>query len=127
MADESRTSVSLSKAELQYLDALIALEEESRSGRRDEIVVFESPEALGIWVGIGKWAWKHRKKLVTLVTAATDLLGFTTKSRAEAEKVLSQQLAASGVDDAGAESTLEELLAIREAVTRAQGYRDSAG
>lgn len=126
MEEESRRSTSLSRAELQYLDALIALEEEQRSGRRDEIVIFEPPEALGIWVGIGKWAWKHRKKLVTLVTAATDLVGLDAKSRAAAERVLSQQMGASSIDN-GVDTTLEELLAIREAVTRAQESPDSAG
>lgn len=124
MEQESTTSVSLSKAELQYLDALIALEEESRSGQRDEVVVFESPEALGIWVGIGKWAWKHRKKLVTLVTAATDLVGLDAKSRAAAERVLAQELEGSG--DVEGESTLAELLAVREAVTQAQRAQGTA-
>ncbi|HEY0889239.1 MAG TPA: hypothetical protein VGE38_06470 [Nocardioides sp.] len=126
MEDESRTSVSLSRAELQYLDALIALEEEARSGRREEVVVFEPTEPLGIWVGIGKWAWKHRKKLVALVTAATDLVGLDAKSRAMAERVMADELDASGEAGGDGETTLEELLALREAVTRAQEAQGSA-
>lgn len=118
MEAERRPSVSLSKAELQYLDALIALEEEQRSGSRDEIIVFDPPEGLGIWVKAGKWAWKHRKKLVALATAATDLVGFDAQSRAASEKILEHELGAVG--DKASDKTLEELLSLREAVTRAQ-------
>ena len=83
MPEESRSqTVSLTKAELQYLDALIAMEEEQRSGSRDEIVVFESPEPFLFWAGIGKFLWKHKAKIVGIATAATDLIGLDAKSRA---------------------------------------------
>ncbi|MFI8595485.1 hypothetical protein ACIGCK_13770 [Microbacterium sp. NPDC078428] len=121
MARSSQKSVALSPAEIQLLDALISLQEEAQSDDVRRVTIFDPPDALGIWVKAGKWLWKHRKKVVTLVTAATDFVGaddFQLRAATESARLGRGAPVDAGEDeDDGA--TLDDLLAAREAVVKA--------
>lgn len=121
MDRSSKRSVALTPAEIQLLDALIKLEEEAKAGDVQRVTIFDPPDALGIWVKAGKWLWKHRKKVVTIVTAATDLVGsddFQLRAAAEGRR-----LEGADVEADESDTTLDELLAAREAVLKAQKER----
>jgi pectin methylesterase-like acyl-CoA thioesterase len=123
MERSTQKSVALSPAEIQLLDALIKLQEEAKSDDVQRVTVFDPPDALGIWVKAGKWLWKHRKKVVTLVTAATDFVGaddFQLRAATESNRLGGGASVDAGADDDDEdEATLEDLLAAREAVLKA--------
>jgi hypothetical protein len=121
MERSTQKSVALSPAEIQLLDALIKLQEEAKSDDVQRVTVFDPPDALGIWVKAGKWLWKHRKKVVTLVTAATDFVGaddFQLRAATESTRLGGGASVDAEADDED-EATLEDLLAAREAVLKA--------
>lgn len=71
--------VTISRAELAFLDAIIEYQREEETGEEDRVTVYLPTDAVAFWAKaawkLGKWAYKNRGKLAALATAATDLLG----------------------------------------------------
>jgi hypothetical protein len=114
---EPNEPISVTKAEIKLLEALIELEEEERAGAADSITVFDSEDALALWAKVGKWAWKNRYKLVAAGEALYDLLGgvFDAQALADGDVPDEIRVLLSRVD----ETSLDDLLRARDEIYRA--------
>jgi hypothetical protein len=117
--------ISLTRAEIKLLEALIELEEEEREGSAQSVTVFDSPDELAIWVKAGKWVWKNRYKLLAATQAVTDLVGGVVEREGGAggELPLEMRVRLSDIS----ETTLDELIAARDQVHRALESQKDTG
>lgn len=112
---EPNEPISLTKAEIKVLEALIELEQEKRSGVAPTVTVFDSPDSLAFWAKAGAWAWKNKYKLLAAAQAVTEALGDVFTAKAVARDVSPEMQTLLQDDDA----TLDQLLAARDQIYRA--------
>lgn len=116
---EPNEPISLTRAEIKLLEALIELEQEERAGAVESVTVYSSADALAFWAKAGRWAWKNRYKLLAAAEAAWDLLGGVFDAQAVAEGDLPPEAKVLLSRD---ETTLDDLLAAREQIYRAMDH-----
>ena len=117
MTQNRNEPVTLTKAEIKFLEALIELEQEERDGTAETVTIFDSPDGVAIWAKVGKWAWKNKWKLVTATEAVIDAVGGVLTSADGAEGDVSPEMRA--ILSSTSESTLDDLIAAREQIYRA--------
>jgi hypothetical protein len=114
--------VTVSKADLAFLNAMIEFEQEAQSGQSEKVTIFLDANSTaaftGAFVKAAKWAWKNKYKLVAAGEAVWDAIGGITSAR---QDVAENKEALSLLKPAAQEgSRLKELLKIRDQIQEQQ-------
>jgi hypothetical protein len=114
--------VTVSKADLAFLNAMIEFEQEAQSGQSEKVTIFLDANSTAAFTGAflkaGKWAWKNKYKLLAAGEAVWDLLGGITSARQDvAENKEGLSLLKPAAEEG---SRLKELLKIRDQIQQQQ-------
>jgi len=116
-----KKKIEMSKAEIAFLDAMIAFEKEEKAGVADKITVLVDPAQAALWTGAlvkaGAWAWRNKYKLLAVGQAVWDLIGADLKKSDITEN--SSALDAIRPTLKGG-ATLQDLIRLREQITEQQ-------
>jgi hypothetical protein len=77
--ENRKQPVTVSKAELAFLNAIIEFTREAEGGKTENVIIHIEPQYAAVWakalVKAGKWAWANRWKLYAAAEAVWDLIG----------------------------------------------------